>query len=426
MKILVVGNGGREHALCWKLAQSREVSEIFCAPGNGGTARENKTKNIDIGVGDFDALAKFASENKIDLIVIGPDNPLADGIVDHLERASHRVFGPNKEQAKLEWSKVHAKETMRRLSIPTADFEVFENKEKALAYAKQNELARVVKVDGLALGKGVMVCDTVEEVDQALSSIFDQKAFGDAGQKIIIEQKLIGEELSILCLCDGKTLKAMPACQDHKRRYDGDKGPNTGGMGAYTPVPLYDKYQKQIEEQVLAPISNALQDGRLSFKGVLFIGILIADDIPYVLEFNARFGDPETQAVLPRMKSDLALALFACTNQSLAHIDLQFDQGASLCVVAVGKDYPKSSSKGETITVSQLDSSKTVQLFHAGTSLKDDIVITNGGRVLGVTGLGKDLSEASKNAYKAIENVNFNQMEYRKDIGSRAMRSVAK
>lgn len=425
MKILVVGNGGREHALCWKLAQSQNVIEIFCAPGNGGTANESKTKNISIGVSDFDGLDKFAKENAIDLIVIGPDNPLADGIVDHLENSGHRVFGPNKEQAKLEWSKVHAKETMRRLSIPTADFEVFESKDKALDYANQHELARVVKVDGLALGKGVMVCDTKDQVEEALTSIFDLKAFGEAGQKIIIEQKLIGEELSILCLCDGKTLKAMPACQDHKRRFDDDNGPNTGGMGAYTPVPLYDKYQKQIQEQVLSPISNALSEGRLSFNGVLFIGILIANDIPYVLEFNARFGDPETQAILPRMKSDLAKALLACTNQTLDKVDLEFDQGASLCVVACAKDYPKSSSRGETIKVSNLPN-ETVQLFHAGTNSSNGIVTTNGGRVLGITGLGKNLSEASKNAYKAIECVSFNDMDYRKDIGARAMRSVAK
>lgn len=425
MKILVVGNGGREHALCWKLAQSPKVIQIFCAPGNGGTATENKTKNIDIQANDFNALDKFAKENSIDLFVIGPDNPLADGITDHLESAGHRVFGPLKKQAKLEWSKVHAKETMRRLSIPTADFEVFDNKDKALDYAKNNELARVVKVDGLALGKGVMVCDTIEQVDEALTSIFDLKTFGEAGQKVIIEQKLLGEELSILCLCDGKTLKAMPACQDHKRRYDGDKGPNTGGMGAYTPVPLHDKYQKQIQDQVLAPISKALSEGRLSFKGVLFIGILIADDIPYVLEFNARFGDPETQAVLPRMTSDLALALEACTNQTLEQIDLEFDQGASLCVVAVGKDYPMSSSKGHIINFKDLPGSN-VQLFHAGTSMNAGTITTNGGRVLGLTGLGKDLFEASNNAYKAIDCVSFTDMDYRKDIGAKAMRSVAK
>jgi len=426
MKILVVGNGGREHALCWKLALSPDVSEIFCAPGNGGTATERKTKNINIGVNDFDALSNFASENKIDMIVIGPDNPLADGIVDFLEDRGHLVFGPTKDQAKLEWSKVHAKETMQRLALPTADFEVFETKEKALQYAQKNELARVVKVDGLALGKGVMVCDKINEVEDALSSIFDRKAFGDAGQKIIIEQKLSGEELSILCLCDGKTLKAMPACQDHKRRFDADKGPNTGGMGAYSPVPLYDKYQKEIEEQVLNPISRAMSEGKLSFKGVLFIGILIADNIPYVLEFNARFGDPETQAILPRMKSDLALALKACTDQTLDKVDLQFDHGASLCVVAVAKSYPESSSKGETIKVNQLPDNTKVQLFHAGTILKENIVTTNGGRVLGLTGLGKDLSEASENAYKALESVSFKEMDYRKDIGARAMRSVAK
>jgi phosphoribosylamine--glycine ligase len=425
MKILVVGNGGREHALCWKLAQSQSVSKIFCAPGNGGTAQEQKTKNLNIGVNDFDSLSEFANTNEIDLIVIGPDNPLADGITDYLEKSGHTVFGPTKEQAKLEWSKVHAKETMRRLSLPTADFEVFDNKEKALEYAKSNDLARVVKVDGLALGKGVMVCDSIDDVEQALASIFDRKAFGDAGQKIIIEQKLTGEELSILCLCDGKTLKAMPACQDHKRRFDGDKGPNTGGMGAYTPVPLYDKYKKQIDEQVLAPINRALSEGTLSFKGVLFIGILIADDIPYLLEFNARFGDPETQAVLPRLKSCLAKALKACTDGTLDKINLEWDDGASLCVVAVGKAYPESSSKGEKITVGDLQNKDKVQLFHAGTIFKDNTVTTNGGRVMGMTGLGKNLSEASSNAYKALESVSFKDMDYRKDIGAKAMRSLA-
>lgn len=423
MKILVVGNGGREHALCWKLAQGKDVSQIYCAPGNGGTALESKVQNIDIQVNEFENLSRFALDNKIDLVVIGPDNPLAEGIVDFLEAKDLKVFGPTKDQAKLEWSKVHAKETMTRLSIPTAPYGVFDNKEKAVKYASENDGARVVKVDGLALGKGVMVCDSVQEVEDACKRIFDQKAFGNSGDKIIIEEKLEGEELSLLLLCDGKTLKAMPACQDHKRRFDNDAGPNTGGMGAFTPVPLYEKYKSEIDSQVMAPLQKALKEGTLSFKGVLFIGILVAKNIPYVLEFNARFGDPETQAVLPRLKSDLSQALFACTNGTLSGVNLDWDEKASLCVVAVAKAYPESSSKGESIQIKDLP--QDVLLFHAGTILKEGNVTTNGGRVLGIIGRGKDLSEASKNAYKGLESVGFASMDYRRDIGGKAIRSIA-
>lgn len=423
MKILVVGNGGREHALCWKLAASNKVDAVYCAPGNGGTAGEAKVQNLDISVTEFDKLADFAKQNKIGLVVIGPDNPLADGITDHLESHGLSVFGPTKEQSKLEWSKVHAKETMTRLSIPTANYGVFDNKDKALSYARENDKARVVKVDGLALGKGVMVCDNISEVEEALDKILVQKAFGEAGAKVIVEEMLCGEELSLLLLCDGKTLAAMPACQDHKRRFENDKGPNTGGMGAYTPVPLYEKHKESINARVVKPLEQALASGKLSFKGVLFIGILVADDTPYVLEFNARFGDPETQAVLPRLKSDLAEALLACTKGELSQVEMQWDDGASICVVACARAYPESSSKDQTISINHLPSN--VQLFHAGTKMNDGIVTTNGGRVLGMTGLGKNLSEAAKNAYQALESVSFSDMDYRSDIGGKAIRSIA-
>ncbi len=422
LKILVVGSGGREHALCWKLAQSNHVEKVFCAPGNGGTAQEWKCENVPIGVMDFAGLEKFAIENKIDLSVIGPDNPLAEGIVDCLEKAGLRVFGPNKEQSKLEWSKAHAKNFMDRLKLPTPRYVVCRSYEEAKQAARQNEWARVVKVDGLALGKGVFVCDTEAEVLAALEQIFSSKSFGTAGETILLEEKIIGEELSLLMLCDGKHLVQMAPCQDHKRRFDGDTGPNTGGMGAYSPVELYDRHRTQIEAQIVQPLEKALASGSLSFKGVLYAGIMVSDSGPLLLEFNARFGDPETQAMMPRLKSDLLEALWACTSGQLDQVTLQWSTDSSCCVVAVAQQYPTSSSRGEEI-ISTGSSEKTgTVLFHAGTKYVDGKVVTDGGRVLAIVATAASMEQAAKNCYAVLKTVSFKGIDYRRDIARRAFK----
>ena len=355
-KIMIIGAGGREHALAWKLAQSPDLQSIVCVPGNGGTASIPLVTNLALTVSNFDGIAEAALEQKIDLVVVGPDNPLADGIVDYLEERNLRVFGPTRQQAKLEWSKSHAKEKMAELGLPTAKFYSATSLDEALAFVRDPNYAwaRVIKADGLALGKGVFVCDTVAECEAALATIFGG-GFGEAGDIVVIEEKLSGEELSLLCVSDGKTLLELGCAQDHKRRFDGDLGPNTGGMGAYSPVPLYEDaidgqpnvVRQRIQKEVLEPIRVALQDGRLSFKGVLFIGIMVMDGAPYILEFNARLGDPETQTILPRLKSDLLPLLSACTDGTLADVTLEWSELKSVCVSVVTKEYPAKSSNGE-------------------------------------------------------------------------------
>jgi phosphoribosylamine--glycine ligase len=423
LKVLVIGGGGREHALAWKIAQNEQVEKIFCAPGNGGTAKESKCENVAIGVMDFPALEKFALDSKVDLVVVGPDNPLADGIVDAFEKAHLRVFGPTKEQAKLEWSKAHAKKFMDRLGLPTPRYLICNSHEEAKKAAKENPWAQVVKVDGLALGKGVFVCDNENEVLAALDQIFGAKSFGTAGETVLLEEKIVGEELSLLMLCDGKHLIEMAPCQDHKRRFDGDTGPNTGGMGAYSPVELYDRYKSQIESKIVAPLKEALTSGVLSFKGVLYAGIIVSESGPEVLEFNARFGDPETQALMPRLKSDLLEALWACTCEQLNKVHMEWTPDSSCCVVAVGDQYPAASSKGEVITV---QSSPAVQrdivLYHAGTKFTDGKVITDGGRVLAIVATAPTMEEAAASCYKALQTVSFKGMDYRKDIARRAFK----
>lgn len=415
MDVLVVGGGGREHALVWKIAQSPLVGKVYCAPGNGGTANEQKTVNVPIGVDKFDELARFALQAEIGLVVIGPDNPLADGIVDHLEAKGLKVFGPDKAGARLESSKSHAKTVLMDLGIPTARFGVFKDKASASKFASEHEWARVVKEDGLALGKGVVVCDTIQEVEDALSKMFD--ASSKKENIVVIEDRLAGEELSLFLLCDGKNTLTLTACQDHKRRFDGDQGPNTGGMGAYSPVPLYEKYKGVIERQVVEPLQAALSDGRLKYKGVLFIGILMQDDIPYVLEFNARFGDPETQALMPRLKSDIVPALEASADGTLDRINLEWDPRFSCCVVACADKYPESSSKGKPIEIGDVPDDTYV--FHAGTTIANDVVETNGGRVLSVVALHDDPEQAQKQAYLALTNISFEGIDYRKDIAWR-------
>lgn len=428
INVMVVGGGGREHALCWKIAQSQFAGDIYCAPGNGGTAQDARISNVDLQVSDFAGLSEFALNKKIDFVVIGPDNPLADGIVDFMEAKGLTVFGPKKEAAKLEWSKAHSKQFMLEHKIPTARFAVLHDFESAQKFIKENEWARVIKADGLALGKGVFVCSSENEAVDALTAIFKEGRFGEAGSTVVIEEKLIGEELSLLLLIDGKCVMPLSACQDHKRRFDGDKGPNTGGMGAYSPVRLFDRNKSLIEAQVIKPIEEALKNGSLDFKGMLFAGILVGlpassdgaapaantELIPYALEFNARFGDPETQALMPRLKSDILPLLWASAQGCLADEQLEWFDKASVCVVLSAENYPESSSKGKEIEVGHLPDDAC--LFHAGTQLKDGKLLTNGGRVLALTALGDDIEAARENAYKAIKQVKFADMACRSDI----------
>ncbi|HEY9791084.1 MAG TPA: phosphoribosylamine--glycine ligase [Candidatus Obscuribacterales bacterium] len=427
LKVLVVGGGGREHAIAWKLAQSGKVARIFCAPGNGGTACEAKTSNVDIGVMDFPKLAEFAKKEKVDLVVVGPDDPIADGAVDYFEAQGLQAFGPSKKAAQLEASKVFAKEFMVEHHIPTARYLVFDNLQQAVDAVREHPWARVIKADGLALGKGVFVCDDADEACSALHAIFRERRFGDAGRKVLLEERLNGEELSLLMFCDGKRLVTMPASRDHKRRFDGDRGPNTGGMGAYSPVDLYKHCESAIEEQVLEPLRKVLQSRQFEYKGVLYMGLMIQikhDDQgkslyqPYVLEFNARFGDPETQAILPLLKSDLSDIFLACCDGTLAQLDLEWSKEASCCVVAAAETYPESGSRGEAITLGKLPADTFV--FQAGTSGQCGKLITNGGRVLSVVGVAPGLEAAAERAYAGLTRVSFSGMAYRKDIARRA------
>jgi phosphoribosylamine--glycine ligase len=425
LKVLVVGGGGREHALCWKLAQSEHVAKIYCAPGNGGTATEKKTENVDIPVMEFDKQAEFCRANNIDLVVVGPDDPIAAGIVDHLEGQGFRVFGPSKKLARLEASKAFAKQFMVDHQIPTARFLVVDNLQDALDAVREHPWARVIKADGLALGKGVFVCDNEDEAIDAVHAIFRERRFGDAGKRVVMEERLDGEEMSLLLFCDGKRIVEMPALQDHKRRFDGDKGPNTGGMGAFSPVELYRQCQKEVDQQVLEPLRRAMRARQFDYKGVLFIGLMVASKKvensrvyqPYVLEFNARFGDPETQAIMPLLESDLLELLWSCTDGRLHEVQPVWSKRASCCVVAAAQEYPESSSRGEAINIGAMPTDSFV--FHAGTKADGKNVVTNGGRVLAVTAVGGDLEGATNHAYEAIKNVSFASIAYRKDIARR-------
>jgi phosphoribosylamine--glycine ligase len=417
--VLVVGGGGREHALTWKLTQSAKVKHVFCVPGNGGTAKANNVSNVEIKVSDFEKIAEFAKQNKVELIVIGPDNPLADGIVDELQKHGLRVFGPTKSSARLEWSKAYAKEFMAGNNIPTARFLATTNREEALEFARANEWARVVKVDGLALGKGVFVCDCFDDVAAALEEIFEKKLFGQAGECVLIEERLNGEELSLLYFCDGKRLSPMPASQDHKRRFDGDRGPNTGGMGVYAPVKLYQKCADKVQALLVKPFEAALASNKFSYQGIVYAGMMIAaNDEPYVLEFNARFGDPETQALLPLLETDLFEILWACTEGTLEKTQIKWSNKFSCCVVAAAQSYPASSSKGQVIEIG--DMPESCQVFQAGTKWQGDQLTTDGGRVLAVTAVATSMDAARDKAYDAIKMVKFKGMDYRKDIARRA------
>lgn len=418
-KVLVVGSGGREHALCWKLAQSPQVEQVFCAPGNGGTAQEAKTENIPIAPGDFVALIHFAKTQQVDLTVIGPDNPLADGIADAFQAEGLQVFGPTREAARLESSKVFAKQFMRDHGIPTARFEVFEAQAEALAFCRANPWARVVKVDGLALGKGVYVCDTLEACEQALAEIFENRRFGQSGSRVVVEERLQGPEVSLMVLCDGKTMRPMASSQDYKRRFNDNRGPNTGGMGAYSPVPNYGDYQARVAAQVLVPLEAALKDAPFTYQGVLYVGLLIQDGEPYVLEFNARFGDPETQCLLPRLQNDLYELFVACVQGTLEQQELIWTSKSAVCVVACAESYPEQGSRDVPITLGPVPSG--VIRFHAGTRREEEgALVTNGGRVLNVVGMADTLEDAVKRAYQGLDAVRFEGMAFRTDIAKDA------
>ncbi|NQV04154.1 MAG: phosphoribosylamine--glycine ligase [Candidatus Omnitrophica bacterium] len=421
MRIFVIGSGGREHALIWKIAQSRKVDKIFCAPGNGGI--KEIAELVHIKADDVSALLRFANDERIDLTVAGPEIPLVKGIVDEFTKNGLKIFGPTKDLAMLEGSKVFAKETMQRFGVPTADFRVFDDPLKARDYLKQRGAPLVVKADGLAAGKGVVVAQTIEEAEEAIDSMLVKKIFGKSGERIILEDCLEGEEASILVLSDGKDIVPLVSSQDHKRIFDGDKGPNTGGMGAYSPAPVVSgKIFDEVIDKVFRPIIRGFAGESKPYKGVLYGGIMITKKGPMTLEFNVRFGDPETQAILPRLKSDLVEVMLACIDGRLREIKLEWDRRACLSIVAAAKGYPGPYEKHKEIRgLKDLRALGDTEVFHAGTEARDGKIFTSGGRVLGVTGLGKDIKSAKRVAYAAIDKIKFDGIYYRHDIGYKAI-----
>ncbi len=422
MKVLIVGSGGREHALGWKLKQSPRVSKLYFAPGNAGT--QTLGTNIDIKTDKIDKLSTFAKNNKIDLTVVGPDDPLAAGVVNFFQKQNLKIFGPTKEAAQIEWSKKFAKELMKEEGIPTANFETFNDFEKAKNYALVQQLPLVIKASGLALGKGVIICKTKDEVVEALENIMIKKIFGEAGNAVIVEEYLSGKEISIHAFCDGKTAVLFPTSQDYKPIFDGNRGPNTGGMGTVAPVSwVTPDLIKQIEETIVMPLLKALQKRGKEFKGLLYPGLMITENGPKVLEFNARFGDPETQSYMRLLDSDLFEIFMACVEGKLDQVDITWAKKSACCIVLASEGYPGSYKKGEEIQGLSAIKDTDIQVFHAGTALKDNKVITNGGRVLGMTAIGENLPAGLAKAYENIgpTGVHFNGMHYRKDIGKQSL-----
>jgi len=421
MKVLVVGGGGREHALVWKIAQSPKVTKIYCAPGNAGISEQAMI--VPIKANDLNSLLEFAKKEKIDLTVVGPEDPLTRGIVDLFESKGLFIFGANRKAAEIEGSKAFAKEIMKKYYIPTAFYEIFDNRNEAVQYIRRQGAPIVVKADGLAAGKGVMVCNTVEDAIQSINKIMVEKIFGEAGNRIIIEEYLVGEEASYIAFTDGKTILPMASSQDHKSIFDGDRGPNTGGMGAYSPAPVVtDEVHEKIIEKILRPIIYGLEEEGRTYKGVLYAGLMIHDGHPKVLEFNARFGDPETQPVLMRMKGDIVPILEACMRGTLSQHRIEWDSRPSVCVVMASKGYPEDYEKGKMIRgLKEVSQMEGVFVFHAGTTIKDGQRVTNGGRVLGVTGLGEDIPRAIEKTYQAVKKISWDGVHYRTDIGQKAL-----
>lgn len=423
MNVLVIGKGGREHALVWKLAQSPLVDKVYCAPGNAGTASDGF--NVPIEVADVDGLIKFAKKSNIGLTVIGPEDPLARGYVNDFQKAGLKVFGPSKEAAQLESSKVFAKKVMRDADVPTAEFRVFDHPEPARHYVETREYPVVVKADGLAAGKGVIVCSNTAEAMAAIERIMIKEEFGPAaGRQIIVEKRLDGEELSVLAVVAGRTIIPLASAQDHKRAFDNDTGPNTGGMGAYSPTALAtDEMMGLIETEALVPTVHAMKRKRMPFRGILYAGVMSTNQGPRILEYNCRLGDPETQPVLMRLKSDLAELLLATVEDRLdALAPLEWDPRPTLCVVLASGGYPGPFTTGKIISGLKAASEVPgVKVFHAGTKLVDGLPLTDGGRVLGVTAIGDTIADAQKAAYEAVSKISFPGMFYRKDIGNKAL-----
>ena len=418
MKILIVGGGGREHAIAVAVARSPKADKIYCAPGNAGIAEVAEC--VPLGVDEFDKIASFAKEKEVDLVIVGPDDPLAAGIVDVLEAAGLRVFGPRKNAAILEGSKAFSKDLMKKYNIPTAAYETFDDAQKAVEYLETASFPIVLKADGLALGKGVLICNTKEEALEGVKSIMTDKQFGSAGNRMVVEEYMTGREVSVLSFVDGKHIKIMTSAQDHKRACDGDKGLNTGGMGTFSPSPFYTKEVDDFCKQyIYQPTVDAMAEEGREFKGIIFFGLMLTEKGPRVLEYNARFGDPEAQVVLPRMKNDIIDVVEACIDGTLDQIELQFEDNAAVCVVLASQGYPVKYEKG--LKISGLEKFKDADgyfCYHAGTRFDNEgNIVTNGGRVLGITATGKDLKAARANAYEAAGWVDFANKYMRTDIG---------
>ena len=421
MKVLVVGGGGREHALIRKIKESSKVDEIFCTPGNGGISYDAKC--FDVSATDIDGVVDLAEKLSVDLVVVAPDDPLVAGMVDALNDAGFKTFGPRANAAIIEGSKVFSKELMQKYNIPTAEYKVFDNANDAIEYIKEkNEFPTVIKADGLALGKGVIIPENLDDAVAGVKEIMEDKIFGASGNNIVVEEFLTGPEVSVLAFTDGKCVKPMVSSMDHKRALDGDKGLNTGGMGTVSPNPYYtEEVAAECMDKIFMPTINAMsQEGR-TFKGCLYFGLMITPKGPKVIEYNCRFGDPETQVVLPRLKTDIIDIFEAINNETLSELDIEWSEKACACVIMASGGYPKSYKKGVEITgltSGQLDG---VTVYHAGTKIENDQLVTSGGRVLGVTALGDSLVDALKKSYEAVENIHFDNAHYRKDIGKRAL-----
>ncbi|MBN2583377.1 MAG: phosphoribosylamine--glycine ligase [Planctomycetes bacterium] len=422
MRILIVGSGGREHALAWKIAQSPRVKKIFTAPGNPGTAQFGE--NVDIAVDDLESLLDFARREKIDLTVVGPERPLVAGIVDTFQAAGLRVFGPNAAAAQLEGSKSFCKQLLRHHAVPTAEYRIFKRVTDARKFIETRDEAVVVKASGEALGKGVFVCETHEEAFEAVQQIMVDRIFGDAGNEVVIEEKLVGEEASILALVDGRNIYTMESSQDHKAIFDGDKGPNTGGMGAYSPAPVItEAMMSQIERDILVPTVHAMNHDGCPYRGLLYAGVMITPGGPKVLEYNVRFGDPEAQPLMMRLKSDLVEAMEATIDGRLDEVTLEWSDSAAVGVVMAAGGYPGAYQKGQVISgLDDVAAMDNVMAFQAGTKELDGRIVTSGGRVLCVTALGRTIAEAKGRAYEAVEKIRFEGAQYRTDISDKALR----
>jgi len=419
MRVLVIGGGGREHALVWKISQSQKVTDIYCAPGNAGTAEI--AKNVPIAADQVDQLLAFAQENEIGLTIVGPEQPLVMGIVDQFQEKGLRIFGPTARAAELEGSKAFSKDIMKKYGLPTADYETFTSHQLAQRYFDKETGPIVVKASGLAAGKGVILCRNSEEGLNAVNTIMKDKSFGEAGEKVVIEEFLEGQEVSVLAFSDGNNFLLMDSAQDHKAALDGDKGPNTGGMGAYSPAPIFtDHLRQKVSDKIILPLIRAMNSEGRPYKGILYAGLMLTKNGPKILEFNARFGDPETQPLLVRMESDIVPLFEACIDGTLNQFELHWKPELSICVVMAAKGYPGSYKKGKEISgLNEAAALPDVMVFHAGTKAEAGKVLSSGGRVLGVTATGSDISSASKKAYDAVAKIRWDGIHYRKDIGHR-------